>query len=67
MKIQGRRINNLRFADDKEENREATGNLIRLTQLTEAGDKAGLEINISKKTNGEWEEGHGGRTAGGKG
>src|SRR6218665_1878756 len=49
VKIQGRRINNLRFADDIdliEENRERRQE--SLTQLTEAGEKTGLEINISK-------------------
>jgi len=49
IKIQGRRINNLRSADDIdliEENRERLQE--SLTQMTEAGEKAGLEINISK-------------------
>ena len=49
VKIQGRRITNLCFADDIdliEENRERLQE--SLTQLTEAGGKAGLEINVSK-------------------
>src|SRR6218665_3028602 len=49
VKIQGRKINNLRFADDIdliEENRERLQE--SLTQLMKAGEKTGLEINISK-------------------
>jgi len=49
VKIQERRINNLRFADDIgliEENRERLQE--SLTQLMEAGEKVGVEINISK-------------------
>ena len=49
MKLQGRRINNLHFADNIdliEENREKLQEI--LIQLTEAGEKAGLKLNISK-------------------
>ena len=48
MKIQGRRTNNHRFTDDVdliEENRDRLQE--SFTRLTEAGDKASLEININ--------------------
>ena len=49
VKIQGRRINNLRFADDLdliEKNRERLQD--SLAELMGAGDKTGLEINSCK-------------------
>jgi len=67
MKVRGRWINNLRFADDIgfiEENRERLQD--SLTQLTEAGDKAGLNYQQNKNS-GELGKGHGRRIAGGEG
>jgi len=49
VKVQGKRISNLHFADDidlTEENRERLQK--SLAKLTKAGDKVGLKINISK-------------------
>ena len=46
---EGRRINNLRFADDIDLIEESRGRLQEsLARLAEAGDKAGLQININK-------------------
>ena len=48
MKIAGRNINNLRYADDTTLMAESEQELKSLSSLTEENEKAGLKLNIQK-------------------
>ena len=48
IKIAGRNINNLRYADDTTLMAESEGELNRLLKVKEESEKAGLKLNIQK-------------------